>query len=378
MHLLDATFHKQMKVDKYIIGPSFRDQHLQAFADHLNTGLIHLKDAFIACASVLVRDEKLQQLAVGQQVGFRRAAAAVASLRSSTVTVHRDHDLSVILILGVAMVTFAFHYDAGAPEPLCSYILGLVKSCCQDSQSLKRRLGDNGIAFLVCLLGTEIESCLIKCEVPTLQIRHHEIDQCVDRFIGLSLPMLAYYYDVCELAQHIRANRPKNCVQLDLQMQSSLKELESAIEKWQPTVPTDFLTGRFTPAEVTLMLTQSRVLRLTALLILHRLQHAYGSQDGKAISISSTILSELETALCLTGRSVPFAEMPHLAASFEVTHQKDRKDQLAKSDRIVDFSPHVCGEHKSWLVAFWTARDKLGSTRYIYWDDVQTCIEGKV
>ncbi|KAK9446331.1 Zn(II)2Cys6 transcription factor [Metarhizium brunneum] len=375
MHLLDATLHKQMKVDKYILGPSFRDQHLQAFVDHLDAGLLHLKDAFIACASVLVGDQQLRQLALGQQVGLRRAAAAVASLRSSTVTVRRDHDLSLLLILGVAMVTFAFHSDGGAPEPLCSYILGLVKSCCRDGRSLKRQLGDDGVALLVCLLGTETESCLIKCEVPTLQIRQYDMDPCVDRFIGVSLPMLAFYHDVCELARRIRARRG---ARLDSDVRRALEKLESAIERWQPAVPTDFLTGRFSPAEVALMLTQSRVLRLTALLLLHRLRHEYGSQDGKAAAMSSTILSELETALCLTGRSVPFAEMPHLAASFEVTRREDRERQLAQSERIVDFSPHVCVEHKAWLVAFWAARDKLGSTECIYWDDVQDHTEGKM
>ncbi|OAQ62802.1 Zn(II)2Cys6 transcription factor [Pochonia chlamydosporia 170] len=374
MCLLDAAFHKQMNVDKYLIGPSFREQHLQAFADHLDAGMIHLKDAFIACASVLVGDQQLQQLALGQQIGFRRAAAAVASLRSSAVTVHRDHDLSVILILGVAMVTFAFHNDVGAPEPMCSYILGLVKSYCRDSHSLKRCLGDNGLAFLVCLLGTETESCLIKCEVPTLQIRVYEIDQCVDRFIGVSLPMLAYYYDVCELAKKARSSRTRSNGELKPSIWRALKRLECHIEKWQPAVPTDFLTGRFAPAEVTLMLTQSKILRLTGLLILHRLKHAYGSQDGKAIAISSTILSELETVLRLTGRSVPFAEMPHLAASFEVNSLADRRDQLAKSDAIVDFSPFVCVEHKAWLASFWAVRDRMGDAKCIYWDDVQTYI----
>lgn len=374
LHLLDAAFQKQMKVDKYIIGPSFRDEHLQSFADHLYAGPVHLKDAFIACASVLVSNQELQQLARGQQVGFRRAAAAVASLRSSTVTIHRDHDLSVILILGVAMVTFAFHNDSGTPEPLCSYILGLVKSCCRDSQSLKRRLGDNGIAFLVCLLGTETESCLIKCEVPTLQIRKYEIDQCVDRFIGVSLPMFAHFYDICELAQQIRATRPGSNEELEQANGEAIKRLENSIGKWQPSVPTDFLTGRFAPGEVTLMLAQSKVLRLTGLLILHRLQHAYGTQDGKAFVISNTILNELETVLRLTGRSIPFAELPHLAACFEITCPDERMSQLHNADSFVDFSPYVCVEHKGWLRAFWSARDRLADGECIHWDDVLTYI----
>jgi hypothetical protein len=380
MHLLDATLHKQMRVDKYIIGPSFREQHLQAFVDHLDAGLVHLKDAFIACASVLVGDERLRQLALGQQVGFRRAAAAVAALRSSTV--HRDHDLSVILILGVSMVTFAFHSDGGAPEPMCSYILGLVKACCrQGERSLRRRLGDNGIAFLVCLLGTETEACLVKCEVPTLQIREYEIGECVDRFIGVSLPMFAYYYDVCVLAKRMRARAAACAGSKDQEpepepepdVHAALAELEGAVEKWQPVVPRDFLTGRFAPAEVTLMLSQSKVLRLTGLLILHRLRYAYGHQDGRAGAMANAILSELETVLRLTGRSVPFAEMPHLAASFEVTGD-EREEQLAKSDKIVDFSPHVCREHKAWLTAFWAVRDRLDHTKSIYWHHVQAYI----
>jgi hypothetical protein len=93
--------------------------------------------------------------------------------------------------------------------------------------------------------------------------------------------------------------------------------------------------------------------------------------------MSSAILSELETVLRLTGRSVPFAEMPHLAACFELTSQDDRMAQLARSDGIVDFSPHVCAEHKASLMAFWTVTDQLGCAGRVYWDDVHTYIKRK-
>ena len=135
MHFLDVMLHKQIEVDKYLIGPSFRDQHLQAFASHLTAGMPLLRDAFIACASLLVGNQSLRQLARGQQIGFRRAAAAIGSLRVSRVD--RDDDLSTVLILGVAVVTFALHHS-GTPLALCSFILGIALSLIHISEPTRR------------------------------------------------------------------------------------------------------------------------------------------------------------------------------------------------------------------------------------------------
>ncbi|KAM3542655.1 hypothetical protein MY1884_009753, partial [Beauveria asiatica] len=113
LHFLDIMLHKEISVDKYLIGPSFRDRHLQSFVDHLKAEMPHVKDAFIACASHLTGNESLEQVAQGQSIGYRRASAAIASLRISSI--HSENDLSMMLILGVAISTFTLHHSSCLP-----------------------------------------------------------------------------------------------------------------------------------------------------------------------------------------------------------------------------------------------------------------------
>lgn len=371
MHFIDVMLHKQIEVDKYIIGPSFRDRHLQSFADHLNAGMPLLKDAFIACASHLVGNQNLQQLAQRQQIGYKRAAAAISSLRLAKV--HYDDDLTTVLILGVAMVTFALHHS-GDTSSLCRHILGIVKSLYDDGYDLMQRLGSDGVAFLICLVSTETEECLVRCRLPTIRIRPGDLDQLIDRFIGVSAPLLTHFYDICELAQRVRLScRRRSQVPLDRNIEETRARIEQAVEQWQPTVSFDYLADRFTPTEVIRMLAQAKVLRLAALLVTHRLRYAYGSQDDKAVAMSNAILEELDTVIRVSGQSLPFADLAHLVACFEITDPEERRDALVKSHLIVDFSPHVREEQEAWLVSFWAARDNARGDG-IFWHDVGPCL----
>ena len=121
------------------------------------------------------------------------------------------------------------------------------------------------------------------------------------------------------------------------------------------------------------MLTQAKVLRLAALLVLHRLRFAFGTHADKATAISRSILDELHLMIQLTGRSVPFVDFAYLIASFEITDPRERVAALAESYLIVDFSARAREELENWLISFWAARDDE-SGHDIYWEDVQSCI----
>ncbi|KAJ6437727.1 putative Zn(II)2Cys6 transcription factor [Purpureocillium lavendulum] len=375
MHFLDVMLHKQIEVDKYLIGPSFRDQHLQAFATHLAAGMPLLKDAFIACASLLVGNQDLRRLAHGQQIGYRRAAAAIGSLRVSRID--RADDLSMVLILGVAVVTFALHHS-GPPLALCSFILGIAKAMYERDRALPQRMGPDCAAFLVCLLGTEMEECLVRCRTPTLRVHEGDMDHLVDRFIGISAPLLTYFYDLCALGHQIRrsgcralGNAPANALLDDL------TTVEAKLTDWRPTISADIL-ATYSDMEANMMMAQAKVLRLTALLVAHRLRHPFGHQDEHALTMSRAVLQELSAVVRLTGRSIPFGDLAFLVAGFELTTTKERDATLARSYLIVDFSPHVRDEEAAWLVSFWAARDATCTRQHIYWDNIEGHLEDPI
>ena len=372
MHFLDVMLHKQIEVDKYLIGPSFRDQHLQAFASHLTAGMPLLRDAFIACASLLVGNQSLRQLARGQQIGFRRAAAAIGSLRVSRVD--RDDDLSTVLILGVAVVTFALHHS-GTPLALCSFILGIAKAMYERDRALPRRMGSDCAAFLVCLLGTEMEECLMRCRVPTLRVWEGDMDHLVDRFIGSSAPLLTHFHDLCVLGYRIRESgcRERGDPPGDALL-NDLARTRSILANWRPAVSAAKL-GTYSEIEASMMIAQSKVLQLTALLVAHRLRHPFGNDEG-ALAMSRTVLHELDAVVQRTGRSIPFADLAFLVAGFELTEAQERNAALESSYLIVDFSPHVRDEEAAWLVSFWAARDV--ADHHIYWDNIESFLGGTI
>ena len=361
LHFVDVMLHKQLQVDKFLLGPSFRDQHLQAFADQLGVGPFLVRDAFIACASLLAGNTQVESLARDQQVGFRRAASAVATLRRSRPG--RDDDPTLVLIMGVALVTFALHHATGDPLPLCQHFLQLFKSFHRDIWSLN----ENTIAFLICLLGTEIEECLILCREPTLDIRFDLHYQGVDRCMGISAPMLSYFHGICVVAQDIRRGNEDT----RHRQRAKLQEIETNIVQWEPFTR-EFSDRHYSSGEVELIFAQARAMRCAGLLIIHRLQHPYGTKDAKAQPLSDTILGDLDAVFESTSRSFPFCELPHAVACLEIQDVAKRKTQLENSHRFVDFSVHVRNTHKQLLVNFWLARDL--SPGEIYWDHVQSSI----
>ncbi|OAR00074.1 hypothetical protein LLEC1_05386 [Akanthomyces lecanii] len=369
LHFLDIMLHKGISVDKYLIGPSFRDRHLQSFVDHLNAEMPHVKDAFIACASHLTDNESLQQVAQGQSIGYRRAAAAIASLRISNI--HSDTDLSMMLIMGVAISTFTLHHSSCLP--ICKYILGLVKCMYEKDQSLLERLSGDGAAFFLCLLGTEIEECVISCQVPTIRINPGTFDQLIDRFAGVSAPIFTHFYDICEVARQFQSMRSEERPCLDAALEERRCSLRAILEECGLTVSETHLAESFTPHEVMTMTVQHKVLRLSALIILHRLRYPYGTEDRVSLAMANSILRDLDTIMELTGRAVPFADLPHLVACFELRDHAERRDALEKSQRLINFSQYCRTEQQASLVAFWAARDRAGR-RDLYWTDIDSCI----
>ncbi|KAL6244183.1 hypothetical protein RBB50_009053 [Rhinocladiella similis] len=359
--------HKQIEVDRYVLGPSFRERHQQAFVDHLQTEMTLVKDAFIACTVLLVGNPHIRQLAQDQHIGHKRAANALASLRHLEVS--GSHNSSTVLMLGVAIVTFASHHSGGELL-LCRHVLDLIKRFHDNEPAFIQQMGSDGISAFNCLLATETFICLLRGQVPSIKIRQGDFEGLVDRFMGVSAPLLSLFYDICELTQLIHhCRRAPNNTPLRTRLRKRLETVEQTLRVWQPTSPATLREGHFTPTEITLMMTQAVSLRLTALIVVHRLQHAFGAEDSKALAMSRDALRELHTMVRLTGRSAPCVDFAYLVACFEIANPLERGTVLSKLHLVADFSPRTADELKTWLVSFWAARDNSG-VGSIYWDDI--------
>ncbi|RMZ82502.1 hypothetical protein DV737_g1994, partial [Chaetothyriales sp. CBS 132003] len=314
-----------------------------------------LNDAFIACAGLIVPDQDRQHAAASRQICHRRAASALSSLRSLTVL--HERDLSTILLLGMVMSTFALHVAGDEAFVITSYTLGQIKPT---YEALPTYIDADGQAYLNCLLYTETARCLLTCGIPAIRIQEGEQEVITDRFLGLCSPMLAYFYDICKLSHALRhPESVEDCVKTA----RTLRQLQRAVDRWQPSPPSDLLVCR-TPGELVLILTQVKVHRLAALLIIHRLNHPYGTGDDQALAMSNAILNELELARTITERCAPCIDVAFMVACFEITDPEERGAALDKTDILIGFSEHVRSKVKAKLASFWAIRDRYPS---LYW-----------
>ncbi|KAJ5601002.1 hypothetical protein N7510_010536 [Penicillium lagena] len=207
-----------------------------------------------------------------------------------------DHgDLAIALILGVAMATFAMHptkhstsssqllyivpFQAWAPIQrrwisCCVSSPPKLVNVCFDPKNQLLELGSTQQVMLIVILGS--------------------VARCWPLFI--TYVKLVTYSDT----------------------------------KWQPLTPANF-PNRFTQPEVTIMLAQARILRLSALLIIHRLRHPFVQCDREAIQMSKSILEEFGVVIKSTGRSIPCTGVACQAACFKLIDLEERRAVLARS-----------------------------------------------
>ncbi|KAJ5964247.1 uncharacterized protein N7479_004123 [Penicillium vulpinum] len=346
-------------LDKFLIGPSFVESHHRLFVQNLlrPAPTPILRDAAVACAAVLLGDQYAQYTKTGVEIGHRRAALAVSGLRSLQIA--KEQDMITALVLGVAMVTFAMHVADGQPFLISRYTLTLVKPVYHTLLAMD----DPGIMdFLMCLVTLETFECLLRSEMPTIRIG--ELDRCnvVDRYLGISSSLFAHLYDLCEVCNSLKAAGGR----MDIEMVERLGTIQDTLEKWQPSPPPD-LSERFTPFEITGMLAQANVLRLAAMLIVHRLRYAFGQCDDEALQFSSALTAEIDMVLQSTGRSIPCTSLPYVVACFEITGTEARAAVLGKIHKVATFSRQSQLQARRSLSSIWDARD---SGDRIYWFNI--------
>lgn len=344
-------------LDKYLVGPSFHEVHHISFVSRLVQPTPVLRDAAVACAAVLFGDQLAEYAKPSAEIGHKRAASVVSALRSLSIS--SEQDLVNALILGVSMVTFAMHVQRGNAYLISHYTLSLIKTQNADLSVLD----PTTIDLLMCLISTETFECLLRSYKPTIRINLQGREDRVDRYVGLSTPMFAHFYDICEISSSIRhseATVPE--------MLRRLEMVHDRVYHWQPSTPVDFLE-RFTQAEVVSMLAQAQALRLAAMLIIHRIHHPYGQNDKEGLMLSKAIIGEFEMVLQLAHRSIPCTALAYLVACFEISGKEERSSAIERSEDIVTFSKQAQLNFKTKVKLVWNAKDHGCQFHWFQLDD---------
>ncbi|KAF2792381.1 hypothetical protein K505DRAFT_307716 [Melanomma pulvis-pyrius CBS 109.77] len=358
-HLLDTILHGETRIEQFLVGPSFVKCHQRVFLKYLGMATPLLKDALLASTALIACDHDDLPISRNRQIGHKRAASAISALRSLSLF-HPD-DVSAVLIFAALMVTFALHIS-GTAFPICRHTLDLVKPFYESSAELD----SDGLAFLLCLIHSETLECLLRCEIPTIRFRVQRDDLVVDRYMGITSPLLPHFYDICKISHALRYCKTN----ISPRTLEALEDVEIKVNQWKPTLPEHFITC-FTPAEVVSMLAQAKVHRWTILLISHRLRHAYGTETSKGFAISDAILEELYLTVRLTRRSVPCVEIAFVVACFEITDPEKRKVALDMTENIIGFSKQLQIRTRSLITSFWATWNVHNQ---LHWYNVDLCL----
>ncbi|KAJ5106396.1 hypothetical protein N7456_003071 [Penicillium angulare] len=339
-------------LDKFLVGPSFHEAHHTSFVQNLIQPIPELRNASVACAAVLFSDKFTEYTNTTMDIGHKRAALAVSSLRCFQIS--NENDLTTMLILSVAMITFAMHVKDGQPYLIAQYTLSIIKSQYQSLINFQSPMMD----LFMCLISTETFECLLRSRTPAWRMDTSQRGKVVDRYLGLSYPLFPLLFDICEAADQLRSCEVHERDSIFAQLMGT----HAAIDQWHPSSGADFLV-RLSQDEVVTIMTQARILCLAALLIIHRLRYPFGQHDNEAQSISQDIILEFKTALRITERSVPCTSLAYLAACFEVVGDDRRESALRQIPSIITFSKQAQAKTARLLTSIWDIRD-LQTTFY--------------
>lgn len=361
LQLLNGIPRGNTRIDQFLVGTSFHASHRRTFLRHLCKATSIIQDAVIASSALIAYEDATSRSPEDRIIGHRRAALAISSLRS--LTNFDPTDLSTVLMLSASAVTFALHIS-GSALAICRHSLHLIRSFYKSSEELDSEC----LAFLICLIHSEIAECLMQCELPTFRFELPYTGPFVDRFLGVASPLLSYLYDVCDISHRLRLAEKGTSESTILEI---LTETEIAVSRWQPILPNDFAI-RYPPNETTRMLAQANIHKSGILLLCHRLRHPYGKETVKGLALSEVILKEIRHTVDTTGRSLPCVDIAFISACFEVIDTDNRQLLLNSVQTVVEFSNQLQSKIRDLLHDFWRIRDTQDE---VYWYSFSTWLK---
>ncbi|KAF1852017.1 uncharacterized protein K460DRAFT_362787 [Cucurbitaria berberidis CBS 394.84] len=325
MFLLGDSHTQQYSV----VSPRFKDAQQVSFAGPLPAAWPILKDSYLAYAGVLKSLHPDCATEAGGDFNLRHVTSAMIVLHSLPIT--KIEDAELCLTLGFALAFSVYAVIGVGISDICHYCLSVTRPFIEAADVDPET--DARISFLVLL---ETMECLVHRRNPTLRIQSRAT-RSVDRYLGLCLPLLPYYYDLCIISHSLVNSTGASLVGL----QQQLEEIQAHVDKWQPSQPERFV-HEFSTVEVINLLTQARVFRLGALLMIHRLQHTFGQEDSQADIWSREVMMELELAQRISNQPVRFVTLPFIIAAVEIRDPAERIKVVRNVDEYVDqFTPVV-------------------------------------
>jgi hypothetical protein len=330
-----------------IVSASFEDVVQESLRGSVPAAWPVLKDAYLAYAGVLKSlHSEGYVMQASDCTNYRHVTSALMTLRSLQVTNMEDAELC--LAVGFALALSVYAAIGVGVSDICHYCLSMTRPFIETAAINPD--SEPRISFLVLM---EIMECTVYRRKPTLRIQLRTSGS-VDRHLGLSLPLLPYYHDLCIISHSLIGNIDTKSIGL---LQKQLEEIHTHVEKWQPSQPEGFIHD-FGTVEVIHLLAQAKAYRLAALLLIHRLQHKFGYEDSQADVLSREVMMELELAQRVSLQPVRFVTLPFIVAAVEIRGSDERDKAIRNVDRYVDqFTPVVQNATKTFLSRVWQERD---------------------
>ncbi|KAH8690611.1 hypothetical protein BGW36DRAFT_389048 [Talaromyces proteolyticus] len=351
--LLQFLLGQAGSLDHYVVCPSFQAEQQHSLAAQLPAALPLLKDAYLACAITLKQLQSDTITDADVNISIRYISKAMCALRSLPAL--RSEDTVLCHTLG-GMLAFSIYSAIGVGVPdICRYCLGTTSSFVGTTISSSQK--DPWQNLLVLL---ETMNCLVHRQRPTLRIQI-PASGAIDRHLGLSLPLLPYYHDLCVISNSLLDITDVSILAC---LQKQIDDIQSVVEPWQPS-NLDQLVDQFDSAEIVHLLAQAKVYRLGALLVGHRLRYPFGQEDSQAETWSKEVIMELEMAHRVTKRSIRFVTLPFIIAAVEVRGKDVRSKTLQRVDDCVDrYAPFLQKATKTFLSRVWRERDLNLTSRW--------------
>lgn len=329
-----------------VVAPSFQDAQQRSLAASLSASFPLLKDAYLACAGALHSLQAGMSADEVRAMSLGHASSAMKTLRSLDVT--SSEDAALCLALGAALARFVYSAVGDGVAHICHYCISASAPHMATAAIDKGMESD--YSFLILL---EIMECLVHRRKPTTK-HSPQLQDRIDRHLGLCLPMLPHFHDICTVSHTLVRGNSTQCL---ARVYQKLDQIEAAVQNWVPSNSSQ-LTQYFKRAEVVNLLAQAKVYRLAALLVILRLRYTFGSEDAKADVLSKEIMMELRLSKAITMQPLRCVTLPFIIAAVEVRDTDMRLETLSVVDDYVDrFALVIRTATKTFLMRVWHERD---------------------
>jgi hypothetical protein len=278
----------------FMIGGSFLPSFHRAILLLLDHSPTLILDAYSMAVKMLQRCRSWPNRTpdVGD-AGLDKAAHYVGMLgRLTAAAMDHMHCAAVTSMLGQLILVHNSMMRAPNANIICQGTLLAIKPWLP---ALVEESDMDAISLTLISLNTIL--CLLHRGIPVFRMPETE-RLIVDRYLGLTAPLLPMLYDLCVCSHDSKAIALHD--DLDNDREDPYTDVERRIYAWEPRVPYN-LHAVYEASEAHIMLAQCRLYRLTALLIIHRLRYPLGTEDERAVILADSILDEMRA---LPSRSV--------------------------------------------------------------------------